>query len=281
MLRQAPTLHEQLKFAMGLYNTQSFDEAVREFQKLIKHYPRAREAPEAQFYIAKSFQDQDKLLEAFKEYQAVVEKYPFSERAAEIVEIQYNIGQKFLDGDAKKGGVLSAFSAGDSDIPEIFRTVIKNAPYGKFAAPSQYKIGLFFMEKGEYLEARDEFEKVINDYPDSEWAKAAKFQIASSDSKRSTDAGYDQKITEAAVEEFQGFVEAYPDAELSEHAKDQISELKEKEAQNHFMVAKFYEKQKNYKSAKIYYKMIIDDYKNSKFSQKALEKYREMSLKDK
>ena len=47
------------------------------------------------------------------------------------------------------------------------------------------------------------------------------------------------------------------------------------------MVAKFYEKQKNYKSAKIYYKMIIDDYKNSKFSQKALEKYREMSLKDK
>jgi outer membrane protein assembly factor BamD len=87
-------------------------------------------------------------------------------------------------------------------------------------------------------------------------------------------------VTEAAVEEFEEFVQAYPDAELSQHAKDKISELKEKEAESHFMVARFYEKQRNYKSAKIYYKMIIDDYKNSKFSQKALEKYREMSLKD-
>lgn len=273
------TPSEQLDYAKDFFEAEDYDAAYREFRKLIKHYPRSMEAPEAQFYVARILQEQGKPYEAFKEYQTVIEKYPFSDLAPKIVKIQYDMGVDMLEGDLKKGGVFGVLG-GEYDVPEIFRAVIKNAPYGEYAAPSQYKIGLYHMERGMFVEARDEFEKVINDYPDSEWAKAARYQIALSDAKRSTDAAYDQKITESAREEFENFLKMYPDAELTDEAKSQISELKEKEAENAFMVAKYYEKSKNYRSAKIYYKKVVDEYKNSVWASKALERYQAMSLMD-
>ncbi|MBZ0166040.1 MAG: outer membrane protein assembly factor BamD, partial [Candidatus Omnitrophica bacterium] len=158
--------------------------------------------------------------------------------------------------------------------------VIKNAPYGKLAAVAQYKIGLYLMEKGMYPEARDELEKVLNDYPDSEWVKAAQYQIAVADSKRSVNAGYDQRITQSAKEEFEEFLDIYPDAELSEKAKAEIDRLKDKEAQNNYGIAQFYEKQKQFDSAKIYYQIVVDEYPTSKWSSKSLNKIRELNQKD-
>ena len=68
-------------------------------------------------------------------------------------------------------------------------------------------------------------------------------------------------------------------AELSENAKDQIHILREKEAENNFLIGKFYEKQKKYSSAKIYYTTVVEDYKNTSWASKALAKIRELNLK--
>jgi len=158
----------------------------------------------------------------------------------------------------------------DDRVITVFRSVIKNAPYGKFAAVSQYKIGLYLQEKGLYQEARDEFEKTTNDYPDSDWAKAAKFQIAMADSKRSSDVQHEQKVTDIALEGFQEFIKTHPESELTPDAKKQIGRLRDKEAQNSFLIAQFYEKQKNTKAAKVYYKDVIDRYADTSWAPKAL-----------
>ncbi len=267
------TPQQQLEFGLELAKAEEYTKAVQEMEKLIKHYPRAREAADAQFYIGE-FQDKlGDLDKAFKSYQEVIKKYPFSERSNEIVKRQYDIGSRALEGGkTKKEGLLANIGGGKVDAVEVFETVIKNAPYGEYAAPSQYKIGLFLKEEGLLQEARDAFEKTMNDYPTNEWAKAARYQIALADSERSAAAGYDQKVTESAIEEFKGLIEEYPDAELSQEAKGHIQNLRDKEAENNFIIAGFYEKQKQYDSAKIYYSMIIEDYKNTVWAQKALEK---------
>lgn len=273
------TPSEQLQFALTFYQSKEYKEAIQELRKLIKHYPRAREAADAQYYIGACWEQMDNPQEAFKSYQEVIDKYPFSERSAEIVQKQYDIAVKLLEGRDQRGVLAKTFSNTDYTAIDIFRAVIKNAPYGNLAAPSRYKIGLYLLENGLYQEARDEFEKVMNDYPESEWAKAAKYQIAVSDSKRSTEAQYDQKITQSAVKEFKEFVEHYPDAELTQQAKDQIQGLRDKEAESNFHIAQFYEKNKKYDSAKIYYQMIVDDFQNSRWTAQALNKIRELNQK--
>jgi outer membrane protein assembly factor BamD len=271
---------EQLKYALDFYEQKQYKEAVVELRKLIHHYPKAREAPEAQYYVGVLLEEQGEVFAAFKEYQMVVDKYPFSERSSEIVQRQYEIGLKLLDGQAKKTGFVGAFVWDDYDVVEVFRKVIKNAPYGKWAPAAQYKIGLYLMEKKLYQEARDEFEKVVNDYPESEWAKGASYQIAIVDAKRSSEAQYDQRVTQYAVKELKDFVETHPDAEFSDNAKQKIQELTEKEAENNFVIAQFYEKQKNFKAAKLYYQSIVDQYSESPWASKALQRIRELSNKE-
>jgi outer membrane protein assembly factor BamD len=273
------TPEEQLKHALEFYENKEYKEALDEFKKLLQYYPKAKEAPDAQFYIGKIQQDEGNLFEAFNAYQVVIDKYPFSNLVPDIVKRQYEIGNALLEGEGKRNIVLSAVIGGNYNVIEVYRQVIKNAPYGEYAPPSQYKIGLYLQEKKLFQESRDEFEKTINDYPDSEWAKAAQFQIAMSDAKRSAGAGYDQQITKSAIQEFKNFVEIYPDAELSRNAQQEIFGLREKEAENNFVIAQFYEKRKEYKAAKIYYSTIVEDYKDSRWVPKALEKIRQLNTK--
>jgi len=268
------TPKEQLEHALSFYNNGDMPEAIKEFQKLIKHYPKAREAADAQFYLAESLEKDGQIIKAFNSYQMVIEKYPFSEKSGEVVERQYRIGEMMLEGKDKRNKFIKVVIGADYDPIEIFRTVIKNAPYGPYASSAQYKIGLYLSGKEMYQDARDEFEKTINDYPESEWAKAAQYQIALSDAKRSSDAQYDQRVTEAAIEELNDFVEDFPDAELTADAQGQIRDLKEKEAENNFLIAQFYEKNKKYKAAKIYYSTIADKYKNTTWAKQALQRIR-------
>ncbi|MBI4310079.1 MAG: outer membrane protein assembly factor BamD, partial [Candidatus Omnitrophica bacterium] len=264
------TPKEQLEYALELLDGKKYDQAMAELKKLIKHYPRAKQAPEAQYYMGQILEDLRKPYEAYKAYQVVIDKYPFSERAAEIVAMEYNIANELLEGRDKRGKWVEAIVGGDDRIIEIFRTVIKNAPYGKYAPISQYKIGLYLKERGLFQEARDEFEKTMNDYPASDWAKAAKFQVAMADTKRSSDVQHEQKVTSVALDEFKEFVKTHPESELTPQAREQIVRLRSKEAENAWLIAQFYEKQKNFKSAVVYYKDIVDQYADTVWGPKAM-----------
>ena len=72
------------------------------------------------------------------------------------------------------------------------------------------------------------------------------------------------------MEEFNEFVKTHPDSQLTPEAKAQMARLKEKEAENNFVIAKFYEKQKNLKAARIYYKEVTNQYTDTSWAIKAL-----------
>jgi len=144
------TPQEQLEVGLGFYKSKEYKEAIREFKKLIKHYPRALQAPEAQYHIGLCLEEQGEFFKAYKVYQVVIDKYPFSELAIEIVKKQYDIGMQLLESANSRGKFIDAFAGADYNVIDVFKTVIKNAPYGDLAAPSQYKIGLYLQEKQLY-----------------------------------------------------------------------------------------------------------------------------------
>jgi outer membrane protein assembly factor BamD len=264
-----PTPQDQLEYAQSFRGQGNCKKAMAEFKKLIRAYPRSKEAPEAEFFTGQCLEDMIRPYEAYQAYQLVIDKYPFSERAAQIVGLEYNIANHLLENKGRSKWA-EAVVGSDDRVIEILRTIIKNAPYGKYAAISQYKIGLYLKEKGMYQEARDEFEKAMNDYPNSEWAQASKFQIAMADSSRASDAQHEQKVTSVAMEEFNDFVTAHPDSQLTPEAKEQMTRLKTKEAENNFVIAKFYQKQKQFKAARIYYKLVAKNYADTPWGAKAL-----------
>src|SRR3989338_3805158 len=89
---------EQFEEAKVLYDQKNYASAIKEFNKLVKHYPRSREAAESQYYIGLSQEALGDFFAAFKAWQVVIDKYPFSERAAEIVERQFTIAVNLMEG---------------------------------------------------------------------------------------------------------------------------------------------------------------------------------------
>ncbi len=263
---------EQLQYAQSFFDARQFGEALREYKKLTKHYPKAREAAEAQFYIARTWEELGKLNKAVSEYQLVVDKYPFSDLGPKVTERQYLIATGLMEGKAKDSQLADSLLGTEYKVVEIFKKVIKNDPYGPYAPSSQYKIGLYYQGRREYQDARDAFEKTVNDYPDSKWAESARFQIAASDAKRSVGAQYDQKVTNIAVKGFEEFVKTNPESELSKEAQDQINALRVKEAENAFVVAQFYEKQKKTDAARIYYNGVVEKYGDTLWAKKAADR---------
>ena len=267
-----PSPKDQLEYATSFFDAHRYAEAKREYQKLLKAYPKAREAADAQFALGRVWEELKKYYEAVEAYQKVVDRYPFSDLGTKVVERQYLIANLLLEGKAKDSHFAMSFLGTDYNVIEIFKKVIKNDPYGAYAPASQYKMGLFHLQRQEYQEARDEFEKTVNDYPDSKWAESARYQIAVADSKRSVKPQYDQKVTGIAVEGFKDFVQTHPDSELSSDAKAEIDRLRVKEAENAFVVAKYYEKHKAFSAARIYYQSVVDKYGDTIWGEKALKK---------
>lgn len=270
------TPQEQLSFALNLFKADDYKKALAEFKKLIKRYPKSKEAAEAQYYTGLALENIDKLYEAYLAYQKLIEKYPFSERINEAITRQYKIGERFMADEGKK--ILGIeFSAYKYAI-EVFDAVIENAPYGEYAPVAQYKIGLILKSLARFSEAKEEFDKVISEYPESEWVEAAKFQIALCTERASLSSAYDQQVTQEAKERFTEFVKAHPDAELTKEAQAQIEALEDREAQSNFEIGEFYERQKKTESAKLYYEYVFTNFPKNQWGIKAFERYQVLEM---
>ncbi|MFH0828133.1 MAG: tetratricopeptide repeat protein, partial [Candidatus Omnitrophota bacterium] len=75
-----PSPKEQFDFAKGLYEANEYEDAKKEFKKILNNYPKAVEAAESQFYLGQIEENQGNLWGAYLAYQKVIDKYPFSER---------------------------------------------------------------------------------------------------------------------------------------------------------------------------------------------------------
>ena len=265
-----PNPKEQFEAAKGLFDQKIYEDARREFKKLLKNYPKSLEASESQYYLALIEEAQGNLYEAYQAYQKVIDKYPFSERIQEIIELEYKIGEAFMSGEKRKAMGISLPVENPSI--EIFSKVVENSSYGPLAPKAQYKLGLVLKSLVRFYEAEEAFNKVISNYPDSEWAAAAKFQIAACRAALSKGAAYDQGASEEAKEKFEEFVREHPDVALSREAQNSINQLQEKEAESDYNIGRFYEKQKQLESAKIYYNDVINKYPKSHWAAKALER---------
>lgn len=268
----------QLKLALDLFKKKNYSQALKEFRKLVIHFPDAKEVPEAQYYIGRIYEELQNMYQAFKEYQRVIDSYPYSKRINEIVERQYKIGEYFLKKERKKWLGFSVEELFEHPSIEIFKKVIQNAPYSEYAQSAMYKLGLLYKNLARYQEAIEIFKELIEKYPDSRWVEPAKYQLALCSVKVSLGPDYDQTLTREAKKKFQEFIAEHPEAEFSQKALQEISRLKEKEIKKYLKIAEFYKKQKEFKGAAIYYRYILKHYPETLWAEKARKSLEEIKV---
>lgn len=274
------TPYLQYREAVKYFEKKSYKRALKEFKKLIVNYPDAYESAESQYYLGRCYQEMRQPYPAFLEYKKVIESYPNSKRIEEVVQYEYDIGEYFFSREAKRWMGVSKYDFMEHPSVEIFKIIIDKTPYSQYAPLAQYKLAVLFMQLTRFQEAREEFSKLIEAYPESEWALPSKYQLAIATAKAFPGAEYDSSSVKEAVKQLDAFIKDHPQAQVISAATAQLIELRNKEAEKNFNIAVFYEKQKKYTSAVVYYRIVLQEYPDSGYAASAGQKLKELEKDD-
>ena len=270
--KSAMMLYEQ---AQGLEQAGEMAKAIGTYRKLIKQYPASSVAPDAQYWIGHLLEEQGDYYKAFKEYQKVIENYPSYKKFNEILEREYQIGNLYLSGEKMKLLGMAILPAVDKSI-EIFETIVRTAPYSSIAPRAQFNIGDAYRKIKHYSEAIPEYQKVIENYPESDLAVEARYQIGQCGYQKTLQASYDQTNTDIALDSMQTFVKKHQDSKKSVEMKQKMGELVARKAKKDFDIAEFYQKSNSEEAAIIYYQEVINNFPETEFAKLASKRIDEL-----
>src|SRR5206468_9076504 len=230
--------------------------AIKANRTLVKRYPKDALAPGALYRAAQLEEQEGLYIRAAESFRELVEKYPSSPHFDEAIEAQFRIGEMYLGG--KKVKVLGIpFGSSMDNAVTIFAAIVRSAPYGKYTARAQFDIGLAREKQGASEAAIQAYQAVVDKFPNEPIAADAQYQIGYIWFKATRTGTQDAAATSNARTAFQDFLFRYPNSEKAEQARANLAALEHKQTSNSYEVAKFYDKQKYYRAAVIYYNEVI------------------------
>lgn len=252
------TASAQLQKAEALENEGDYKKALGAYRGLVRKFPTSGVAPKTLIKMGAMYEklgDNDNAYAAYKKYLKV---YPRGQEFDEAVAGEFGIGKRYLEGARKRVmGVPTLPSM--TRAQEIFEEIVKNAPYSKYAPLSQFNIGLAQEKQGNVTGAIAAYQVVISKYSNDPVAADAQYQIAYTYLDQSRDGSYNQQARTKSREAFEDFIARYPQSEKLAQARDNLKALQGTTTSGSLGVAKFYDKQKNYKAAVIYYNQVIQE----------------------
>jgi outer membrane protein assembly factor BamD len=162
---------------------------------------------------------------------------------------------------------------------DIFAGVVRTAPFGKYTARAQFDIGLAREKQGANDAALQAYQAVIEKFPSDPIAADAQYQIGYVWFTASKGGTKDIAATARARMAFQDFLFRYPNSEKAAQARSNLQLLERKALSSSFAVARFYDKQKMYRAAVIYYNEVIRQQPGSAESEKAKKRIDQLRKK--
>lgn len=252
--------------------------AIRAYKSLVRKYSHDALAAGAAYRGAVLYEQNHQYLEAASTYRLVVINYPTSPHFNEAIEGQFRIGEMYLAG--KKIKLLGIpFATSMDRAVEIFAGVVRTAPYGKYTARAQFDIGLAREKQGANDAALAAYHAVIEKFPNDPIAADAQYQLGYIWFTASKGGTQDASATHNARVAFQDFLFRYPNSEKAGQARSNLQLLEHKATTSSYEVARFYDKQKNYRSAVIYYNEVIRQQPGSAESEKAKKRIDQLRAK--
>jgi len=252
--------------------------AIKAYKSLVKRHPKDALAAGALFRAAELEEQSHDYLRAAQSFRQLVERYPGSPHFDEAIEGQFRIGEIYLAG--KKLRLLGIPVASSLErAVAIFASVVRTAPYGKYTARAQFDIGLVREKQGANDAAIEAYQAVVDKFPNEPIAVDAQYQIGYIWFHASKTGTKDMAAASKAKTAFQDFLFHYPNSEKAAQARADLDQLEQKQTSSSFEVAKFYDKQKYYRAAVIYYNEVIRQQPGSTESDRAKKRINELLTK--
>jgi len=252
--------------------------AIKAYKTLVRKHPKDALAPTALYRGAQLQEQTRQYTPAADSYLQLVERYPSSAHFDDAIEGQFRVGEIYLNGKKLRVLGIPVASALDRAVT-IFANVVRTAPYGRYTARAQFNIGLAREKQGANDAAIQAYQAVVDKFPNEPVAVDAQYQIGYIWFAASQLGTNDAAAAANAKTAFQDFLFHYPKSEKAAQARKNLDILEHKQTNNSYKVAKFYDKQKYYRAAVIYYNEVIRQQPGSEESNEAKKRIDQLRAK--
>ncbi len=222
------------------------------YEQILKKYRFTNAAGEAAFAKAWAIRQTGKLQPAFDAFQHFITDFRKSPRFPDAVQQQYEIAEEAKGGKKQRSVILVSMKMGSDEVIKMYKQVITNAPFGKFAPLAQFSIAEIYQDKGEKNEAVAAYQAVVDNFPSSKEAGEAQFRIGAISNVAAKKTQDGQNLT-AARDAMKTYVTTNPQGDRANEAQTILMGVDEAQAARSLAIGKFYEKQNKPKAAAVYY----------------------------
>jgi outer membrane protein assembly factor BamD len=264
--------------AQDAENKGDLKRAIKTYSTLVRRHPRDTLAPGALYRMAQLQEQTHNYIKAAQSYAVLAEKFPKSERFDESIEALFRIGEMYLAGRKVKILGIPIKASMDSAL-DIFTAIVRTAPYGKYTARAQFDIGRAREKQGSNELAIAAYQAVVEKFPNDPLAADAQYQIGYIWTKATNAGTNDPAAAKNAKVGFEDFLFRHPSSEKAAQARENVKMLEHKQTSTAFQIAKYYDKQKYYRAAAIYYNDVIRQQPGSAEGERAKKRIAELRQK--
>jgi outer membrane protein assembly factor BamD len=252
--------------------------AIKAYNQLWRKHPKDTLAAGAAYRAAQLLEQIHDYTRSANTYRVIVERYPSSPNFDQAIEAQFRIGEIYLAGKKLKVLGIPLITSMDRAV-EIFAAIVRTAPFGNYTARAQFDIGLARQKQGSNDAAIQAYQAVIDKFPNEPIAADAQYQLGYIWFESARLGTNDQAAITNAKTGFEDFLYKYPKSEKAATARENLRKLEQKSTGDSFKIAKFYDKQKQYRAAVVYYNEVIREQPGSNASGRAKQRIDQLRKK--
>ena len=265
---------DQLEVAQTAFDNKDYGTAAKAARRVARVWPFSDYAPQAQYLLARSYEEIGQDERAFKSYQRLIEKYPKLENYDEVVGRQKIIADRFLEGKWFRAfNYIPLFPSMDKTI-KMYEQILKNGPYSAVAPQAQVNIGAAHENKfvKDYSAAAKAYERAADRYSGQKEGLDALYRVGLAYNRQAKTAEYDQSVAAQAIATFSDFAILHPEDARVPEAQGIIDSLRTEQARGAYEIARFYERHNRWDGARIYYNEVLLKDANSKYADEARQR---------
>jgi outer membrane protein assembly factor BamD len=247
-----------------------YKKALKIYKKIYKEYPTSKYAPQALYQMGKLQITRNKYKKAFSLLNKIVLEYPNYPPFNQVIAEQYKIAKTMTKEKKSKYFGIGKYRQKNKAI-SYFESIIKNAPFSKYAPLCLESIATIHLERKHKNQAIQALEKLISKYKNSPLETHAYLLLAQTYASKIKGPEYDQETTLKAINYYKNFIalckKSDPDLE---NAKKELAKINNIYAKSKYLMGLYYYKHlKNNKAAENFLHETITLAPNSKSAQQA------------
>lgn len=133
-----------------------------------------------------------------------------------------------------------------------------------------YYLGRAYLGKRDHALAGAEFERLLREFPGSDYAPDARYLLAVSSYEQSLPAELDPTMTLTAIDQLRLFIRLHPESPFVPDAKSRVDLLRAKMAKKQYLNGRLYLKLKEPEAARFYLERVLADYSDTPWAPKSM-----------